>query len=177
MNNDAAMQHVREIQAQVERARQDAVNTAKVSTVVAGVACALAALGILGAVALGHAPVQSLAGVALLSLFATLTLRSARSLRRPEHLATEGIAAVAVFERVVGTGVNIKVSSSSMQGNVSQTRLRVRIEGTPRGPYTTEVTDVIPTAAYGRLVPGTRLRAFVDRARPDHVLIDWSASA
>ena len=55
--------------------------------------------------------------------------------------------------------------------------MRVRIEGTPRGPYTTEVADVIPTAAYGRLVPGTRLRAYVDRARPDQVLIDWSAPA
>lgn len=177
MTNDAAMQQVREIQAQAERARQDAVNSAQTMTLVAGVACALVALGILGAVVLGRAPVQSLAGVALLTLFATLTLRSARSLRRPEHLATEGIAAVAVFERVVGMGVNIKVSSSSMQGNVAQTRMRVRIEGTPRGPYTTEVADVIPTAAYGRLVPGTRLRAYVDRARPDRVLIDWSAPA
>jgi hypothetical protein len=36
---------------------------------------------------------------------------------------------------------------------------------------------VIPTAAYGRLVPGTRLRAYVDRTRPDRVLIDWSAQA
>ncbi len=177
MNNDAAMQHVREIQAQVDRARQDAVNSAKIGTGVAGVACALVALGILGAVALGRAPVQSLAGVALLTLFATLTLRSARSLRRPEHLAHEGIPAVAVLERVVGAGVNIKVSSSSMQGNVSQTRLRVRIEGTPRGPYTTEVTDLIPTGSYGRLVPGTRLRAFVDRTHPDRVLIDWNTPA
>jgi hypothetical protein len=104
MTNDAAMQHVREIQAQAERARQDAVNSAQTITLVAGVACALVALGILDAVVLGHAPVQSLAGVALLTLFATLTLQSARSLRRPEHLAREGIAAVAVFERVVGIG-------------------------------------------------------------------------
>ena len=26
-----------------------------------------------------------------------------------------------------------------------------------------------------RFVPGTRLRVFVDRARPDRVLIDWNA--
>ncbi|MFO0626203.1 MAG: hypothetical protein U0325_11355 [Polyangiales bacterium] len=177
MNHDAAMQQVQEFQAQVERARQDAVNAAKLGTLATGVACALVALGILGAVALGRAPVQSLAGVALLSLFATLSLRSARALRRPEHLAREGIPAVAVFERAVGMGVNIRVSSSSMEGNVSQTRMRVRIEGTPRGPYTTEVTDLIPSAAYGRLVPGTRLRAFVDRTRPDRVLIDWNTAA
>jgi hypothetical protein len=177
MNNDAAMQHVREIQAQVERARQDAVNTAKISTGVAGVACALVALGLLGAVALGRAPVQSLVGVAILSGIAAILLRTVTSLRRPEHLATEGLAAVAVFERVVGAGVNIKVSSSSMEGNVSQTRMRVRIEGTPQGAYTAEVSDVIPTAAYGRLVPGTRLRAFVDRTRPDRVLIDWNTPA
>lgn len=175
MNHDAAMQQVREFQAQAERARQDAVNSAKLGTGVAGGLCALAALGLLGAVALGHAPVQSLAGVVLLSLFAALSLRSALSLRRPEHLAREGLAAVAVFERVVGAGVNIRVSSSSMQGNVMQSRVRVRIEGTPRGPYTTEVCDVIPVGAHGRLVPGARLRAFVDRARPDRVLIDWNA--
>lgn len=177
MNHDAAMQQVREFQAQAERARQDAVNSAKTMTVVAGVACALVALGILGAVALGHAPVQSLAGVALLSVFAVLTLRSARALRRPEHLAHEGLPVVAVFERAVGVGVNIQVSSSSMQGNVSQTRMRVRIEGAPRGTYTTEVTDLIPTGSYGRLVPGTRLRAFVDRTHPDRVLIDWNTPA
>lgn len=177
MNHDAAMQQVQEFQAQVERARQDAVNSAKLGSAVAGVACALVALGILGAVVLGRAPVQSLAGVALLSLFATLSLRSARSLQRPEHLATEGLPAVAVFERVVGAGVNIKVASSSMQGNVMQTRVRVRIEGTPRGPYTAEVCDVIPGGAYGRLVPGTRFRAYVDRARPDRVLLDWNTPA
>lgn len=175
MNHDAAMQQVQEFQAQVERARQDAVNSAKRGTGAAGVLCALVALGLLGAVALGRAPVQSLAGVGLLGFFAVMLLRTLTSMRRPEHLAREGIAAVAVFERVVGTGANLRVSSSSMEGNVSQTRMRLRIEGTPRGAYTTEVTDFVPTAAYGRLVPGTRLRVFVDRARPDRVLIDWNA--
>ena len=40
-----------------------------------------------------------------------------------------------------------------------------------------EVTDFLPMEAYGRLVRGTRFTAYVDRARPQRVLVDWDAHA
>jgi hypothetical protein len=177
MSQQDATQQVREMQAQVERARQDAMNTSRTITAVAGVVCALGSVGLAAAVALGRVPRESLGGVALLGFFAVMMLRAARAMRRPEHLAQEGVPAVAVFERVVGAGVRVHVSSASMEGTVSQTRARFTIEGTARGPYSVDVTDLIPSGAYGRLVKGTRMRAWVDRNRPELVLIDWNSQA
>lgn len=170
------MQQVYEMRARVDQARMSAVRTSRITTGVASVVCALGSLGLLASVALGRAPTESLGGVVILAVCSALTMRTYLSLRRPEHLAREGIPAVAVFERVVGGGVRIHVSSSSMEGTVSQTRMRFTIEGAERPAYTVEVTDLIPSAAYGRLVAGNRVRAYVDRARPDRVLLDWNAA-
>jgi hypothetical protein len=60
--------------------------------------------------------------------FATMLLRNAASMRRPTELAQTGIVASAVFERVVGSGVTIQVSNSTMRGTISQMRLRMQVE-------------------------------------------------
>ncbi|MEZ4392010.1 MAG: hypothetical protein R3A48_13010 [Polyangiales bacterium] len=176
MNEDAALQQVYEMRARVDQARMSAVRTSRITTGVAAVVCGLGSLGLLASVLLGRAPTQSLGGVVILAVCSALTLRTSLSLRRPEHLAQEGIPAVAIFERVVGSGVRINVSSSTMEGTVSQTRMRFKIEGAERPAYTVDVTDLVPSGAHGRLVAGSRVRAYVDRARPDRVLLDWSAA-
>jgi hypothetical protein len=177
MTNEAALKQVEEMRRRVDEARQGAVRTARVASTVMGTLCALGSLGLLAAVALGRVPVQAGAGVIFLGLFAALALRSARSLRRPEHLEREGLPVVAVFERVVGTGTQLHVESSSMSGTVAQMRMRFMIEGEGHGARPVEVTDLVPTFAYAKLVAGTRLRAWVDRRDPDQVLIGWNAPA
>jgi hypothetical protein len=172
-----ALQQLHAFQAKAEQARQRAITTARVTAMIFGSLLALGAVAAVVAGALGRAPLPAMGVGALMSAgFATMLLRQAAMMRRPTELAQTGIAATAVFDEVVGGGVSIQVSNPSMQGNVSQTRARVQIEVEGKAPYTVEVTDFLPTLAYGRLVRGTRFVAYVDRQRPERVLIDWSAS-
>lgn len=176
MTNEAAMQQVEAMRRRVDEARQGAMRTAQVVSTVMGTLCALGSLGLLASVALGRVPTEAGGGALLLGVFAVLALRSARSLRRPEHLEREGLPVVAVFDRVVGSGTSIHIESSSMSGTVMQMRMRFMIEGEGRSARPVEVTDVVPVFAHAKLVAGTRMRAWVDRRDPDQVLIGWNTS-
>jgi hypothetical protein len=167
---------VRSFRARSEQARQRAIATARVTSTVFGALLALGAVAAVVVGAMGRAPLPA-AGVGALmgGGFAVMLLRMAAAMRRPSELAQTGIAATAVFEEVVGGGVSLQVANASMQGTVSQTRVRMQVEVEGRGPYAVEVTDFLPMEAYGRLVRGTRFAAYVDRARPQRVLIDWEA--
>lgn len=174
--NTAALQQVRAFRARSEQARQRAIATSRVTSTAFGVVLALGAVAAVVVGVLGRAPLPA-AGVGALMCggFAVMLLRMAAAMRRPSELAQTGIAATAVFEEVVGGGVSIQVANTTMEGNVSQTRMRMQIEVEGKGPYAVEVTDFLPMEAYGRLVRGTRFTAYVDRARPQRVLIDWGA--
>jgi hypothetical protein len=50
--------------------------------------------------------------------------------------------------------------------------LLVFLQGQP--PYPITVSQVVPVAQVGRLVPGARLTVKVDRAAPDKIWIDWA---
>ena len=145
------------------------------STVFGALAC-VGAVAALDGVLLGKVPLPAGAVCAVMcGGFGAMMLRNALAMRRPTELARTGVAAVATLEEVLGSGVSIRVKNSAMEGNVSQTRMRMRIDAPGKTPYTVEVTDFLPTEAYGRLVPGTRFAAHVDPARPARVLVDWSA--
>lgn len=167
---------VRAFQAQAELARQRAITSAILGATSFGALLALGAVGAVVAGVLGHAPLPA-AGVGALMCagFAVMVLRHAVAMRRPSELTQTGIPATAVFEEVVGGGVSLQVSNTSMQGTISQVRARMQVEVEGRAPYAVEVTDFLPTEAYGRLVRGTRFAVYVDRARPARVLVDWGA--
>ncbi|MFO0607534.1 MAG: hypothetical protein U0324_30505 [Polyangiales bacterium] len=171
----AALDQVHAFQAMVNRAREDAIRSARLSYTGVGVALGVAAVVALALVVAGRAPNNVAAGALVAALMSGLCLRLASAFKRPEELARTGLPATATLERVVGGGLNLRVSNSSMQGNIAQTRARMTITVEGRAPYSVVVTDFLPGGAYGRLVPGTSFAAHVDPTRPDRVLVDWSA--
>lgn len=174
--SEAALQQVRAFEAQVERARQGAITTARVTATAFGAALAFGAVAAVAAGVAGRAPAfAAFAAAALCATFAALLLRHAAAMRRPTELARTGVPATAIFERVVGGGVTLRVSGSAMEGTVAQLRVRLRVEAPGRAPYAVEVADFLPGDAYGRLVPGARFAAHVDPRRPTRVLVDWGA--
>ncbi len=176
--SEAALQQVRDFEAQVERARQGAIATARITTMAFGALLSLGAVASLSAAVARLAPAPAACGAAALcAAFAALLLRHASAMRRPTELARTGVPATVTFERVVGGGVTLQVSNATMQGTIAQTRVRLRVEAPGLAPYAVDVADFLPGEAYGRLAPGARFAAHVDPARPSRVLVDWSARA
>jgi hypothetical protein len=125
----SALSHVAEFQAQAEHARQQAITTARVGALLFGGLLGVGAIASVVAALAGRAPLPATAVAAVMCVaFATMLLRNAASMRRPTELAQTGIVASAVFERVVGSGVTIQVSNSTMRGTISQMRLRMQVE-------------------------------------------------
>lgn len=174
--NTTALDSMHAFQMMADRAREDAIRSARVSYAAVGVALGVAAAV---AVVMGlteRAPMSGmLSGAAVACLMSALCIRLSSALQRPVELAQTGLPATVTFERVVGGGINLQVSNASMRGNVAQTRMRMQVAVDGRAPYAAEVTDFLPSGAYGRLVAGTRFAARVDPRRPDRVLVDWTA--
>ncbi len=169
------------MQATLERARAKVLARARVGYLVTAVVLGAGALGVLVHAALSSgAPTSRRLGeaavAAVLLAFAWAVRRVAESLRRPLELRETGEPATATLERVLGGGMSLEVSGGAFTGNISQLRLRLRIEIPGRAPYSIDHAEFLPGPAYAKLLPGTSFPAFVDRRRPERVLVDFPTS-
>jgi hypothetical protein len=84
-----------------------------------------------------------------------------------DRLKREGLAGDATVLRVESLNVTIN--------RRSQVRLQLRVDAQDgRPPY--EVTHVDLVGLGQAVVPGRRLRVYVDRVRPERLVIDWAES-
>lgn len=119
--------------------------------------------------AIGIGQIWVAVSLLLVVVYGAISWKVGKGRARQARLMSEGLRGFATILEAEGTGIAVN--------HRPQLRMRLRVELPGRAPYEIDHREVVPFLGLESIGPNRRVAVFVDREKPDQLVIDWSGAS